>query len=132
MGAPALPRRDASDHLRAVGDRLLTMEGALAAGDTLADHLRGAVDQYGHQRAPFTAPTIFLAASSRSSAGITFSPDSRRIALPCSTFVPSRRTTSGTCSPTSFTAAMTPLAMMSQRMMPPKILTRMPCTLGSE
>src|SRR5687767_1938147 len=37
---------------------------------------------------PRTAATTFCAASSRSSAAITSSPESRRIALPCSTFVP--------------------------------------------
>ena len=31
-----------------------------------------------------------------------------------------------------FTAAITPSAMMSQRMMPPKMLTRMPFTFGSD
>src|SRR6185437_7437277 len=45
--------------------------------------------------------------------------------------VPSSRTTSGTSRPTSFTASITPSAMISQRMMPPKMLTRMPLTLGS-
>ena len=54
------------------------------------------------------------------------------ISLPFSTLVPSRRTTSGTWSPTSLTAATTPSAMMSQRMMPPKMFTRMPFTFGSE
>jgi hypothetical protein len=53
------------------------------------------------------------------------------IFLPSSTLVPSRRTTSGTFRPTSLTAATTPSAMMSQRMMPPKMLTRMPFTAGS-
>src|SRR6478609_11546794 len=84
-----------------------------------------------HQPSAFTAFTIFWAASSRSSAEITLRPDSAMIFLPSSTFVPSRRTTSGTCRPTSFTAAMTPSAMTSQRMMPPKMLTRMPFTFGS-
>ena len=46
--------------------------------------------------------------------------------MPSSTLVPSRRTTSGTLRPTSLTAATTPSAMTSQRMMPPKMLTRMP------
>src|ERR1700693_6043216 len=80
---------------------------------------------------PFTALTIFCAASSRSSAGSTLRPESRMICLPASTLVPSRRTTSGTFSPTSFTAATTPSAMTSHFMMPPKMLTRMPFTLGS-
>jgi hypothetical protein len=62
---------------------------------------------------------------------MTLRPDSLMIFLPRSTLVPSRRTTSGTLRPTSFTAAITPSAMVSQRMMPPKILTRMPFTFGS-
>src|SRR6185312_7201567 len=77
------------------------------------------------------AATIFWAASSRSSAGMTSSLLCARMALPSLTRVPSRRTTSGTSSPTSFTAAMTPSAITSQRMMPPKMLTRMPFTFGS-
>ncbi|EGE56097.1 malate dehydrogenase [Rhizobium etli CNPAF512] len=80
---------------------------------------------------PLIAATIFLAASSRSSAAVIARPDSFRIFLPSSTLVPSRRTTSGTLRPTSLTAAMTPSAMTSHFMMPPKMLTRMPSTLGS-
>ena len=57
---------------------------------------------------------------------------SLRIFLPCSTLVPSSRTTSGTFRPSSLTAATTPSAMMSQRMMPPKMLTRMAFTFGSD
>ena len=41
-------------------------------------------------------------------------------------------TTSGTDNFTSFAAATTPSAIMSQRIMPPKMFTRMPCTFGSE
>src|SRR5712671_44986 len=85
----------------------------------------------GHRQPPFTAFTIFCAASSRSSAGSTLSPLSRMIFLPASTLVPSCRTTSGTFRPTSFTAATTPSAMMSHFMMPPKMLTRIPFTAGS-
>src|SRR2546421_7279973 len=88
-------------------------------------------EMVGHRQPPFTAFTIFCAASSRSSAGSTLRPDSRMIFLPASTLVPSSRTTSGTFRPTSFTAATTPSAMMSHFMMPPKMLTRMPFTLGS-
>src|SRR5690606_36123668 len=80
---------------------------------------------------PFIAATMFLAASSRSSAGMTFRPLSRRIFLPNSTLVPSGRTTRGTLRPTSFTAATTPSAITSHFMMPPKMLTRMPLTAGS-
>ncbi|KAG1433413.1 hypothetical protein G6F57_022168 [Rhizopus arrhizus] len=56
-------------------------------------------------------------------------PLSRSSCLPSSTLVPSRRTTTGTLTPTSFTAAMMPSAIMSQRTMPPKMLTRMAFTL---
>jgi hypothetical protein len=113
------------------------VEGAVLAGEALADDLGVLVDEDGHglERPlllpPRTAFTIFCAASSRSSAGITLRPDSRMICLPSSTLVPSRRTTRGTCRPTVFTAAITPRAMTSHFMMPPKMLTRMPFTFGS-
>ncbi len=58
---------------------------------------------------------------------------------PASTFVPSRRTTSGTLKPIepsgflNFVAAlMMPCAITSHRMMPPKMLTSTPLTLGSD
>ena len=63
---------------------------------------------------------------------VTARPDSASIFLPSSTLVPSRRTTSGTFRPTCLTAAMTPSAMVSHFMMPPKMLTKMPFTFGSE
>src|SRR5690606_25673215 len=126
-----LAGRHAADHSRAVLDRLLRMEGAVLAGEALSDDFCVPVDEDRHHFAPCTALTIFCAASSRSSADTTFRPDSARIFLPWSTLVPSSRTTSGTLRPTSFTAATTPSAITSQRMMPPKILTNMPFTLGS-
>src|SRR5262249_26850392 len=131
MHRAALAGRGASHHPRAVGDRLLGMEGAVAAGESLAQHGGVPVDQHRHQPASLTAATIFCAASSRSSAAMTLRPDSTMIFLPISTLVPSSRTTSGTLSPTSLTAAITPAAMMSQRMIPPKMLTRMPVTFGT-
>src|SRR5690606_30180333 len=48
MGGAALARRHAADHLRAIGDRLLGVEGALAAGDPLADDLGVFVNENGH------------------------------------------------------------------------------------
>jgi hypothetical protein len=39
VGLAALAGRDAADHLRAVGDGLFGMEGALLAGEALADDL---------------------------------------------------------------------------------------------
>ena len=69
MGRAAFAGRGAADHLGAVGDRLLGMEGAVLAGEALADDFGVLVDEDGHQAASFTALTIFCAASSRSSAG---------------------------------------------------------------
>src|SRR5665811_1630722 len=132
MGGAAFAGRGAADHLGAVGNRLLGMECSILAGETLADDLGVLVDEDGHYAASFTALTIFCAASSRSSADVTLSLDSAMLFLPSSTLVPSRRTTSGTLRPTSFTAATTPSAITSHFMMPPKMLTRMPFTLGSE
>src|SRR5208282_2754904 len=127
-----LSGRGAADHLGAIGDRLFGMERAVLAGKALADHFGVLVDQDGHYAASLTALTIFWAASSRSSAEVTLRLDLAMISLPSATLVPSRRTTSGTRKPTSFTAATTPSAMTSQRMIPPKILIKIPFTLGSE
>src|SRR5581483_4055932 len=132
MSLAALTGRRAADHLGAVLDRLLRMERAVLAGEALANDFRILVDEDRHYLDPFTAFTIFCAASSRSSAETTLRPDSLMIFLPSSTFVPSSRTTSGTLRLTSFTAATTPSAITSQRMMPPKMLTRMPSTLASD
>src|SRR5262249_44051885 len=132
MGGSPLARRCSADHPSAVSDRGLGMKGAVLAGKALADDLGVAVDQNRHQAAPCTALTIFKAASSRSFAGVTLRLDVAMISLPLSTLVPSRRTTSGTRNPTSLTAATTPSAMTSHRMIPPKMLTRMPFTWGSD
>src|SRR5688572_20076265 len=48
MGGAAFARRDAAHHPGAVGDRLLGMEGALRAGEALADDLGVLVDQHCH------------------------------------------------------------------------------------
>ena len=59
MRRAALARRDAAHHLGAVGDRLLGVERAVLAGETLADDLGGLVDQDGHATpAPATAPLL--------------------------------------------------------------------------
>ena len=55
-------------------------------------------------------------------------PDSDKILLAFSAFVPSRRTTTGTFNPSSSTASITPLATRSQRTMPPKILIKIALT----
>src|SRR5690606_12258847 len=128
----ALAGAHATNHFRAIGNRLFRMERTLITREALADDLGVLVDENGHYAASFTALTIFSAASARLSAEMMGRPDSAMIFLPSSTLVPSSRTTSGTPSETSFAAATTPSAMMSQRMMPPKMLTRMPSTFGSE
>src|ERR1700704_1622234 len=133
MRSAALAWRHPAHHASAVGDRLLGVEAALGAGKSLADDSGGLVDEHGHdQAASFTALTIFSAASARLLAERIGKPLPARISFPCSTLVPSRRTTSGTVKLTSRAAPTTPSAMMSQRMMPPKMLTRIPLTLGSE
>src|SRR5262249_23663858 len=116
MRCPAFARRCATDHLGAVGNRRLRMERAILAGEALANNFGVLVDENSHYAAPFTALTIFSAASSRSSPDVTFNPDSLMIFLPRSPLVPSSRTTRGTFSPTSFTAATTPSAITSHFM----------------
>ena len=49
---PALAGGHAADHLRAVGDGLFGVEGALAAGEALADDAGGFVDENGHFVSP--------------------------------------------------------------------------------
>src|SRR5262249_6631240 len=70
----------------------------------------------------FAAEATFSAASFMFSATIKFSPELRRISRPCSTFVPSRRSTSGNFRLVAFAASTTALASMSTRRIPPKIL----------
>src|SRR5207248_1414294 len=100
----------------------------------LAQHVAedGGDEAHAGQAAFLAAATALRAASPRSSAGMMGRPDLRKSAFPCSTLVPSRRTTSGTPKWTCFAAAMIPAAMMSHLMMPPKMLTRTACTCGSE
>ena len=49
MRRAAFARRGAADHLGAVGDGLFGMEGALVAGEALADDLGILVDENGHE-----------------------------------------------------------------------------------
>ena len=49
VGLAALSGRDAADHPGAVGDGLLGVEGALGAGEALADDRGVLVDEDGHQ-----------------------------------------------------------------------------------
>ena len=52
-------------------------------------------------------------------------PDSASIFLPSSSLVPFMRTTNGTDRFTALQAVITPVAMVSHFMMPPKMLTKM-------
>ncbi len=70
------------------------------------------------------------AASAIESALMMGRPESASIFLPSTSFVPFMRTTSGTFTFTALQAAITPSAMVSQRMMPPKMLTRIALTFG--
>src|SRR5262249_45760102 len=121
----------------AVGNGLFSVVGTLAAGQALTDDFGILVDHDAHGDSPQAAAfltflVILSAASARLSAVMMGRPEVASIFLPRSTLVPSKRTTRGTLSDTSRAAEIMPSAMMSQRMMPPKILTRMPSTLGSE
>src|SRR5690606_39488006 len=104
VAAAAATGRDAADAARAVGQALLGMEGALLARETLDDDPAALVDENAHgfafgmfQRA---AATAFLAASVRLSAGCTARPLPASISRACGALVPSRRTTTGTLTPT--------------------------------
>src|SRR5262249_3802975 len=104
------------------------------ARDALGDDLGVLVDQDAHfvflSGHYLTASTTFCAASAMVSAEMMGRPDSASIFLPRSSLVPFMRTTSGTLRPTAREATITPSAMVSQRMMPPKMLTRMAFTSG--
>src|SRR5207253_263332 len=119
-----------ANHIRAVFDHLLGVEGAFAAGETLDEQPGFFVDQNAH-RAPPARATTFCAPSFMPSAIVKFKPLSRRICWPTSTLVPSMRTTTGTFKCKSLAAATTPVARTSQRRIPPKILMNTAFTAGS-
>src|SRR3990167_6309663 len=105
------------------------------ARDALGDDLGVFVDVNAHDEssgclAQATAATILVAASAIESAEMMGRPESASIFLPRSSLVPFMRTTSGTFRFTALQAVMTPSAMVSHFMMPPKMFTRMPLTSG--
>src|SRR6202140_3988485 len=119
----AAARSHAAHEPGAVGQRCFRVKGALLAGKSLADHPGVAVDQNAHAP-PFAAsPTPLRAASARSAAAVIASPLLASFARASCALVPSSRTTTGTLTPTFFTALITPSAMVSQRTMPPKMFT---------
>src|SRR6266404_3328982 len=127
----ALSRRHTADDLGAVLATRLRVELPSGARDPLDDDARVLVDEDTH-RLPPAAATARRAPSAMSAAVWMARPDSARICLPRSTFVPSMRTTSGTFRPTSRAACTTPSASTSQRRMPPKMLMKIARTLASE
>src|SRR4051812_16084355 len=130
MRLPAAARRNTTDQLRAVRERLLGVKRTLLTRETLGNDLRVLVDQNAHLFAFFAAATTLRAASVRSVAAVMANPLSPNISRALSAFVPSSRTTTGTLTPTFLTALITPSAMMSQRTMPPKMLTSTARTFG--
>ncbi len=109
------------------------MEGALLAGESLADDPGVPVDQNAHGL-PFAASaTTLRAASVRSVAGSDGQPAAWRAArAPARRWCPRAAPPPAPCTPTFFTALMTPSAIRSQRTMPPKILTSTARTRGLE
>src|SRR5438445_610147 len=119
----ALARGDAGDHARAVSDHLPRLEATFAAREALREHTSQFVYQNAH-RAPPARRTAFSAPSFISSPMVKLRPESRKIWRPCSTLVPSMRTTTGSFICNSRAAATTPVASTSQRRMPPKMLMK--------
>ena len=95
------------DHLACrIGERLLGVERAGLAGQALQMTLVFASTRMDISGRPRRPPRRSSARRRRGrSAAMTSRPLSFRMRLPSSTLVPSRRTTSGTFRPTSFTAA---------------------------
>src|SRR5579883_221861 len=133
MFLPALARRNAADHRGSISDRLLSVECSFPAGEALHQDPRVLVDQNAHAATPWDASrTTFSAASRISLATVKFNPESRRILRPCSTLVPSMRTTMGLLTESSRAAFTTPAASVSQRRIPPNMLINTACTAGSD
>src|ERR1700726_3441394 len=118
MSLPALSGSHSAHHLRAVFDGGLRMETSFAAGESLEDDARVLIDEDAH----CASLTTFSAASFIPSATVKLNPEDFKISCPFSTLVPSIRTTIGTFTLNSRAAFTAPLAITSQRRMPPKML----------
>src|SRR5437870_5609234 len=127
----ALAGRDATDHLRTAGHRLLGVERRVLASEALDDDLRILADEHAHTATSCAAATALAAASSRSSAWISSRPLVSRIFRPSWTFVPAKRTITGTPISWSRVAWTTPCAIQSHRLIPAKMFTRIAFTFGS-
>src|SRR6185312_5578916 len=131
MFLAAFAGRDSADNVRAIRDGLFRVESAFLAGEALNNQAGFFIYEYAHFLPPASATTL-SAASFMPSAIVKLNPESRRILMPCSTLVPSILITIGTLMPRSRAAATTPVASVSQRRMPPKMLMSIAFTLGSE
>lgn len=116
---------DAANQLGAVGKALFGVKSGLFAGEALTDDFGVFIDQYAH----LAASTAFLAASSRSVAVTTASPDSSSSRKPSAALVPSSRTMTGMLTPTSLQAVIMPSAIRLHLTMPPNMLTSSAFTL---
>src|SRR5688572_8231785 len=124
VGGASLARRHSPDDLGAVLLAGLGVEGAFASGQSLHDHFRTFIYENAHGLlyARPAAATTFSAASFMVSATVKFSPESFRIFRPSSTLVPSSRNTMGNWMLVLRAASTTPVASVSTRRMPPKML----------
>src|SRR5262249_57934914 len=100
-GGPAGSGRPPGAHRRAVLAAEARVQLAGRAGDALGEDAGRLGYEHAHRATLFAAETAFCAPSSMSPAVMMSRPESARICLPFSTFVPSMRTTSGTDRPTS-------------------------------
>src|SRR5205823_1447945 len=135
MRGATLSRADASHQVGPVGLHLLGMKRPFTTGQPLDEHPALAGEQNAHEAAAglplreAASSTIFRAAAlALASGGI---PASLSRPRPSSSRVPVIRTTSGSLRFKSREASMIPCATSSPRVMPPKMLIRIPFTRGS-
>ena len=96
---PAFVRRDPRHETRRtirIRDAILSVELPYLTRHALRHHAGVFIDENRHYLFPLAAATTFCAASAMSLPEMIGKPDSARIFLPSSTFVPSKRTTKGT------------------------------------
>src|SRR5215472_2938594 len=121
VSGAALAGSHASNNVGTVRGGVLRVERAFPSRQSLHQQARRFVDQNAHAT-PLAAATTFSAASFMVSATMNFSPLSFRIRRPSSTLVPSSRNTIGNWMLVVRAAVTMPLASVSTRRMPPKML----------
>src|SRR6185503_16723970 len=115
----SLPRRHARDHLGAVVEHAARVEGAVPSRDALHDDAGRASDENAHAASAARAITARTASSMSLSAGRPRWPRSSR---PSFSLVPVSRITIGMRTLRRSSAARSPRATSSHRVMPPKML----------